>query len=104
MNRKDLENIAWLADFGLRVWTMPRDNGVRHGEQQMVSAVEFIRDENLPPGHPRLPLKGSAISVVRGPDETDVGILRLANDRTAVMHDIRQHRQPLRTAGEDTQP
>jgi hypothetical protein len=33
MKKSDLKDIGWLADYGLRVWTMPRDNGVRHSER-----------------------------------------------------------------------
>jgi hypothetical protein len=44
MNRKDLESIAWLADYGLRVWTMPRDNGVRHGERLTKDLAEQMSD------------------------------------------------------------
>ncbi len=31
MSRSDLADVAWLADYGLRVWTMPYENRVRVG-------------------------------------------------------------------------
>jgi hypothetical protein len=55
MNRKDLESIAWLADYGFRVWTMPHDNGVRRGErlpkdraQQMSDALASFERKLVP--------------------------------------------------------
>src|SRR6266568_8412683 len=29
MNRKELSDVAWLANYGLRAWTMPGDNSIR---------------------------------------------------------------------------
>ena len=29
MNRKELSNVAWLANYGLRAWTMPDENNIR---------------------------------------------------------------------------
>ena len=55
MNRQELSDIAWLADYGLRVWTMPRDNYVRHGErlskdraEQMSSALDSFERKLAP--------------------------------------------------------
>src|SRR6266498_12687 len=29
MNRKELSDVAWLANYGLRAWTMPDENNIR---------------------------------------------------------------------------
>jgi len=33
MNRTELEDVAWLADTGLRVWISPADQPLRYGER-----------------------------------------------------------------------
>jgi hypothetical protein len=55
MSRDDLNSIAWLADYGLRVWTMPRDNGIRSGERlskeradKMTSALDTFERRIAP--------------------------------------------------------
>jgi hypothetical protein len=56
MRRRDLEDVAWLADYGLRVWTAPRDNIVRSSErlekeraQQMSSILDAFERKVAPP-------------------------------------------------------
>ena len=40
MRGEDLKTIAWLADYGFRVWTTPSDTPLRIGEQVSYSTAE----------------------------------------------------------------
>ncbi len=42
MNRKELEDVAWLADTGLRIWISPADQPLRYGERLTYEKAEAL--------------------------------------------------------------
>lgn len=44
MNRQELYDIAWLADYGLRVWTMSSKNKIRVGDRLPRERAEILSD------------------------------------------------------------
>jgi hypothetical protein len=44
MNRQELSSIAWLADYGLRAWTMPSNNEIRVGDRLPRERAEILWD------------------------------------------------------------
>ncbi len=44
MNRTELEDVAWLADYGLRVWIAPGDPPFRNGERLTYEKAQALAD------------------------------------------------------------